>query len=260
MRPLVVPIVLALCVRELSGRVMIRVKPPPSDRIWYGFYRLPKLSLTVEPVVSARAITWSLIHTLIMKRIHEALHETIVLPNMDDIAAPPLVYGELYAGEKPYDADRIPKTLSEALRSAKSREQAAKAAALSTEHADVYQDAISEPDVDLVMGHLADLASISSCEPRMTRSLGDSPAKFPESSRELSTMLNGDDSRPSEDEASENGEHGGNIGQRTSRALLAMRRSVQTMLSPLSLSRLNSTGGGDPRDGAEDAGTRSKDD
>ena len=94
-KSLVVDLVLSVLVKKVSGRVLFRTKPPPSDRLWYGFYTLPQLDLEMEPVVSSKAVKWSLITQLIQKRIHEMCMENIVLPNMDDLLLPPLQTGSV---------------------------------------------------------------------------------------------------------------------------------------------------------------------
>ena len=150
-RPIIVPLILTISIKEISGRIMLRIKPPPSDRLWFGFYRAPKLDISVEPVVSAKAITWHPIHQLIVKRFQEALLEFIVLPNMDDIAIPPLIYDDLFAGERPFDSLRVPKTLLEDISHRKHFKQDSNIAAVAA--ADTLESE-KEQTVDLVMQKL----------------------------------------------------------------------------------------------------------
>lgn len=106
--PVVVPITVSVAVKKLAGRVMLKVKGPPSDRIWFGFYRIPDYEISVEPVVSSVAITWSFVQKAIMKKIEEGLLEYFVLPNMDEILIPPLVSGTLFVGERPFELEPVP--------------------------------------------------------------------------------------------------------------------------------------------------------
>lgn len=108
--PVTVPIVVAVSVKKLAGRVMVKIKGPPSDRLWFGFYRLPDYEISVDPVVSNVAITWSFIQSAIMKKIEAALLEFVVLPNMTDLAIPPLVSGSLFVGERPFELEPVPPT------------------------------------------------------------------------------------------------------------------------------------------------------
>ncbi|PWN19591.1 hypothetical protein BCV69DRAFT_284222 [Microstroma glucosiphilum] len=85
-KPYNVPLVLAVVVTSLEGNLLLQIKPPPSNRIWYGFTSLPKMQIDVEPVVSERKVQWSMVKRLIEGRIKELMMESMVVPNMDDIA------------------------------------------------------------------------------------------------------------------------------------------------------------------------------
>ena len=83
-KPREVNLVLAVVVRKLEGRTLFKIKPPPSNRIWYSFQQMPKLEMTIEPIVSSRQITYTVILRQIENRIKEIIAETIVLPFWDD--------------------------------------------------------------------------------------------------------------------------------------------------------------------------------
>lgn len=81
-----VTIALAITLEHLEGKMLFRIKPPPSDRIWYTFESTPKMSLRIEPVVSTRQIKISMVTNAIENKIRESIKESLVFPNFEDIA------------------------------------------------------------------------------------------------------------------------------------------------------------------------------
>ncbi|KAI0385005.1 hypothetical protein F5Y04DRAFT_246645 [Hypomontagnella monticulosa] len=80
-----VNLVLAVVLRKLEGHVFFKIKPPPSNRIWFSFQSMPKMEMTIEPIVSSRQITYTVILRQIENRIKEVVAETLVSPFWDDI-------------------------------------------------------------------------------------------------------------------------------------------------------------------------------
>ena len=80
-----VNLVLAVVVKKLEGHGLVRFKPPPSNRVWVTFETMPDMEMTIEPIVSSRQITYSIILRAIESRIREVIAETLVMPNWDDI-------------------------------------------------------------------------------------------------------------------------------------------------------------------------------
>lgn len=79
-----VNLVLAAVLKKLEGHILVRFKPPPSNRIWVTFETMPHMEMSIEPVVSSRQITYSIILRAIESRIREVVAETLVLPHWDD--------------------------------------------------------------------------------------------------------------------------------------------------------------------------------
>ena len=80
-----VSLVLALTVKKIEGHILFKIKPPPSNRVWVSFEKMPKMEMAIEPIVSARQITYAVILRQIENRIKEVLAETLVQPFWDDI-------------------------------------------------------------------------------------------------------------------------------------------------------------------------------
>jgi len=84
-KPREVDMVLAVTCKKLEGHVLLRFKPPPSNRLWFTFEKMPQVDLVLEPIVSTRQITYNVILRAIESRIREVIAETIVLPFWDDM-------------------------------------------------------------------------------------------------------------------------------------------------------------------------------
>ncbi|KIW63467.1 hypothetical protein PV04_10303 [Phialophora macrospora] len=80
-----VDMVLAVTCKRLQGHALVRCKPPPSNRLWVTFEKMPQLDLDIEPIVSSRQITYTFILRTIESRIREVVAESIVYPFWDDV-------------------------------------------------------------------------------------------------------------------------------------------------------------------------------
>lgn len=80
-----VNLVLAVVLRRIEGHVLFKVKAPPSNRVWLSFQTMPKMEMAIEPIVSSRQITYTVILRQIENRIKEVFAETLVQPFWDDV-------------------------------------------------------------------------------------------------------------------------------------------------------------------------------
>lgn len=80
-----VNLLLAVVVKKIEGHGLIRFKPPPSNRVWVSFETMPDMEMTIEPIVSSRQITYTIILRAIESRIREVIAETLVIPHWDDV-------------------------------------------------------------------------------------------------------------------------------------------------------------------------------
>lgn len=83
-----IDLVLKATLQRIHGHMLLRVKPPPSNRIWFTFESMPDLEVRVEPVVSERKITYGFVLRAIEERVRTAFAEGLVKPNWDDVPMP----------------------------------------------------------------------------------------------------------------------------------------------------------------------------
>ncbi|CEP13621.1 hypothetical protein [Parasitella parasitica] len=83
--PIRIDLVLAITLKSIEGKMMIKIKEPPTNRAWMGFYKKPKMEWMIEPVVWEKRIGYSIVSKAIKTKIEEIFAETMVLPNMDDM-------------------------------------------------------------------------------------------------------------------------------------------------------------------------------
>jgi hypothetical protein len=80
-----VTLLLAVVLKRIEGHVLFKIKAPPSNRVWMSFQTMPKMEMVIEPIVSSRQITYTLILRQIENRIKEVFAETLVQPFWDDV-------------------------------------------------------------------------------------------------------------------------------------------------------------------------------
>ncbi|EME38844.1 hypothetical protein DOTSEDRAFT_110858, partial [Dothistroma septosporum NZE10] len=83
-----VDLVLKTILKRVQGTILLHIKPPPSNRLWFTFESIPELEIRVEPVVSERKITYGFVLRAIEERVRTAITEGLVKPNWDDIPFP----------------------------------------------------------------------------------------------------------------------------------------------------------------------------
>lgn len=83
-KPREVDVLLSMTLEKLEGPMLVKVKPPPSARIWYTFEREPLMSVKIEPVISSRQMSYTIITNSIEKKLKDAVKESLVLPHWDD--------------------------------------------------------------------------------------------------------------------------------------------------------------------------------
>ncbi|KAJ2492883.1 hypothetical protein IWW37_001055 [Coemansia sp. RSA 2050] len=75
---------LSVVLESLAGKMLVRMKPSPSNRFWAGFYEMPSIRLSLAPVFMQKKVKYAAVSQAIEKQIYDILRQTLVLPNMDD--------------------------------------------------------------------------------------------------------------------------------------------------------------------------------
>jgi len=106
-RPREVDLLLSGIIKKLNGHLLIKIKPPPSNRLWISFETMPTFDISVEPIVSSLQITYGFILRAIESRIREVFGETLVYPNWDDIPFFDTLYHSIRGGIYHDNSDNI---------------------------------------------------------------------------------------------------------------------------------------------------------
>lgn len=77
-------IIVKLIINKIEGEILLRIKPQPSSRIWYTYSKMPEIDITVEPVLSSRAVNYSIITGVLENKLRDAIKNSIVYPFFDD--------------------------------------------------------------------------------------------------------------------------------------------------------------------------------
>lgn len=64
-----VPLTLSVKVVSLKGTLCVRFRPPPSDRVWFGFTSMPSLEMESEPCIGDHKINSGPVAAFIVERI-----------------------------------------------------------------------------------------------------------------------------------------------------------------------------------------------
>jgi hypothetical protein len=83
--PIRIDLVLAITLKSIEGELMFKIKEPPTNHAWMGFYKKPKMEWIVEPLVWEKRMGYSMVSKAIQTKIEDIIAETMVLPNMDDM-------------------------------------------------------------------------------------------------------------------------------------------------------------------------------
>ncbi|CCH61864.1 hypothetical protein TBLA_0F03260 [Henningerozyma blattae CBS 6284] len=79
-----ISIKLEVKLKEMSGPILIMIKPPPSNRIWYTFQSEPTIDIDVEPIVSSNKLNYNVVTNTIKSKFAVAIKESLVYPFFDD--------------------------------------------------------------------------------------------------------------------------------------------------------------------------------
>ncbi|BBM97829.1 hypothetical protein MPTK1_1g08670 [Marchantia polymorpha subsp. ruderalis] len=81
-----VPLALTIKVVQVRGKLQMRIKPPPSDRVWFSFTQMPTLELVPEPCIGDHKISSGPLGQFIVNQIKILLRDTMVFPQFEDLS------------------------------------------------------------------------------------------------------------------------------------------------------------------------------
>lgn len=90
-------IIMKITINKIEGELLLKIKPQPSNRLWYTFSKMPEIDLNIEPVFSSRSISYGIVTDILESRFKDAIKSGIVYPFFDDF----VFYkptGEIYKG------------------------------------------------------------------------------------------------------------------------------------------------------------------
>ena len=68
-----VDLVLAVVLKSIEGNMVLQIKPPPSNRVWYGFTHMPKMEVDIIPIVSDRKISIGMVLRAMEKQLKDVV-------------------------------------------------------------------------------------------------------------------------------------------------------------------------------------------
>lgn len=165
-----VDLALSITIEKIEGPMLVKIKPPPSSRIWYTYEHEPNMSIKIEPIISSRHMSYTIITSSIEKMIKEAVRDSLVLPHWDDM----IFYyteGELYRGGV-WDKDSRSFEKSEATEStADEKDDRSIRSKPQTEEASLMND--DEDSVRLDSSSLMDMSPIKNPKPSISSTIND---------------------------------------------------------------------------------------
>ncbi|XP_024379254.1 uncharacterized protein [Physcomitrium patens] len=75
-----VPITLKIRLVSLKGTIVLRLKAPPSDRVWFAFKEEPEINFAPEPCIGERRISSTTLGAYVGKLIKARIRESVVMP------------------------------------------------------------------------------------------------------------------------------------------------------------------------------------
>ncbi|KAJ2796748.1 hypothetical protein H4R21_004589 [Coemansia helicoidea] len=75
---------LAVVLQNVTGKMLLRFKPAPSNRFWLAFYEMPTIGLSVSPVFMQKQVKYAAVSQAIEKQVYDMVRLSLVLPHMDD--------------------------------------------------------------------------------------------------------------------------------------------------------------------------------
>lgn len=175
-KPREVDVLLSMTLEKLQGPMLVKIKPPPSARMWYTFETEPAMNIKIEPVISSRQMSYNIITNSIEKKLKESVKTSIVLPHWDDFTfyntENELVRGGVW--DKDFRRERTEQTASEEKKALSSPQSGSLSPSraeveLTTSALGVSFTSSTNPEVDESLAVKADLTNETPVQLNLTK-------------------------------------------------------------------------------------------
>jgi len=80
-----VPLLLRIYCTLLKGTMVVKMKAPPTNHVWFSFKEMPEMDLVSEPCIGDHRISSGPLAAFVVQQLKTQLQDTLVMPNCEDL-------------------------------------------------------------------------------------------------------------------------------------------------------------------------------